>query len=299
MTADMMPDSNNASRNFSLLSLTGKDGKRFLQGQLSCDMEQLEAGKMLRGTLCNLKGRVIASLWIWQQEDVIYLRAGKDMAKLLTDSLNKYIVFFDCQFKDISDQYQLWQVADGEPAEQPGLVNSVMAQNGHFVLGLDQTRRIGRRYEVFVPTGNTPESILAELSSAQPSSSFEPVSPQTWALADTETGWVMIHPAISEKYTPQLLNFDLDGTVNFKKGCYTGQEVIARMHYRAEAKQRLYRLQRPVDTSIADYGISKEDNIVFSADLNDEEKIELLIASTDDSKRHPDIQAISGAVSAA
>jgi folate-binding protein YgfZ len=287
MTANMKLESEDATQNFSLLALTGKDGKRFLQGQLSCDMEQLKPGTMLRGALCNLKGRVIASMWLWQHDDVIYLRAGKGMATLLVNTLKKYMVFFDCQLTDISEHYQLWQTADGQESNNPKRIDKVVTQSDSFALCLDQTSRLGQRYEVFVKTGNRPEDIQDKLPS-----DMAPISATVWALADTETGWVMIDPALSEKYTPQLLNYDLDGTVNFKKGCYTGQEVIARMYYRAEAKQRLYRLRCPANAEMADYGISKADNLVFSAALGEAERIALVIATTDEGKRHPDIETI-------
>jgi len=66
---------------------------------------------------------------------------------------------------------------------------------------------------------------------------------QAWQLAEIRDGIVHINPEQSEIYTPQLLNYDTNGIIDFKKGCYTGQEVVARMHYRAEAKRRLYHLK--------------------------------------------------------
>ena len=284
----MMLNSDNANHDFSLLSLTGKDGKRFLQGQLSCDLEKLNDGTMLRGALCNLKGRVIASMWLWQSDDVIYIRADKAMADVISNTLNKYMVFFDCKLEDISKQYQCWQLADGNPAEKVAMINTVTAKTGNFLLCLDCTERLGRRYELLTLLEQSPtEPFISDLPSTT-----EPVTRTDWAIADTEAAWIMIKPAMSEKYTPQLLNFDLDGTVNFKKGCYTGQEVIARMFYRAEAKQRLYRLRRPTDSNITDYGISKEDSIVVSTPLSGNERVELVIAPTDDNRRHPDFETI-------
>ena len=284
----MMLNSDNANHDFSLLSLTGKDGKRFLQGQLSCDMEKLDDGAMLRGALCNLKGRVIASMWLWQSDDVIYIRADQAMADVISNTLNKYMVFFNCELQDISEQYQCWQLADGNQAKKVAMINTVTAMKGNFLLCLDHTERLGRRYELLSPIERSPtELLMSDLPSTT-----EPVAGTDWAIADTEAAWVTIKPTMSEKYTPQLLNFDLDGTVNFKKGCYTGQEVIARMFYRAEAKQRLYRLRRPTDSSISDYGIGKEDSIVVSTPLSENERVELVIASTDDNRRHPDFETI-------
>ena len=285
----------NTATHFSLLTLSGKDGRRFLQGQLSCDMDKLHEGMMMRGALCNLKGRVAASMWIWLQDDVIYLRSGSGMGEIIANTLNKYMVFFDCELTDVSEQYQLWQTAAAGPyasdqpdTEQSRAINTVQVDGANAAVCLDQTSEFGRRYELFVRKQSDASTLLSALPDT-----LRPLSATDWAIASTELGWVMIHPAISEKYTPQLLNYDLDGTVNFKKGCYTGQEVIARMYYRAEAKQRLYRLKRPLDSSASDFGITKEDNIVFSVTSNEKQVIELVIAPTDDSRRHSDIETIT------
>ncbi|GGG49034.1 tRNA-modifying protein YgfZ [Pseudohongiella nitratireducens] len=287
--ANMMLNNEDTTTNFSLLALSGKDGRRFLQGQLSCDMDQLQDGQILPGALCNLKGRVVASMRVWQCNDVIYLCAGQGMADIIANTLNKYMVFFDCQLSIVTEQYQLWRMADAASSDAAKALatNTILNDDSNFAVCLDKTDRLGTRYELFVAGESNASALMAQLPDT-----LEPASPEHWAVASTESAWVMIRPEISEKYTPQLLNYDLNGTVNFKKGCYTGQEVIARMYYRAEAKQRLYRLQRPSNSEVSDFGINKADNIVFTAE-DGERVVQLVIASTDDTRRHPDIETIT------
>lgn len=286
----MMLNEENTTTDFSLLALSGKDGRRFLQGQLSCDMDQLQDGVILRGALCNLKGRVVASMRVWRCNEVIYLRAGNGMAELIANTLNKYMVFFDCKLTDISDQYQLWQFSDTGPSDaaKAQATNTVLGDGSNFAVCLDKTSGFGTCYEFFVASATDVNAILAKLPDT-----LTPLSQESWAVASTEAAWIMIRPEISEKYTPQLLNYDLNGTVNFKKGCYTGQEVIARMFYRAEAKQRLYRLKRSLNSDLSDFGITKEDNVVFTAETDGNSIIQLVIAPTDASRRHPDIETIT------
>src|SRR5690606_31052541 len=72
-----------------------------------------------------------------------------------------------------------------------------------------------------------------------------PAAAEHWQLADIQAGAIHITPALQEQHTPQVLNYDLHGLVDFRKGCYTGQEIVARMHYRGTAKRRLQRLEMP------------------------------------------------------
>jgi folate-binding protein YgfZ len=73
----------------------------------------------------------------------------------------------------------------------------------------------------------------------------------SWRLADIRSGIAHIRPGQQELYTPQLLNYDVSGVIDFKKGCYTGQEVVARMYYRAEAKKRLYHVVLPLHETLS------------------------------------------------
>lgn len=220
-----------------IIAVTGEDSVRFLQGQLSCNMTRLSPTQSLRAALCSLKGRVAADLCVIRHENTILLICSAGMADTVLTALNKYKVFFKTELQNVSDQYIILGVA-GVDCEQtlcavgidiPETMDaSTLAHGAAFVRVQESPARF---YCVL-------RSAHGELASTL-SSRFKSGSEQDWRLADIQAGIAHIRPGQQEMYTPQVLNYDINGVIDFKKGCYTGQEVVARMYYRADAKKRL------------------------------------------------------------
>jgi len=242
---------------------SGPDTLRFLQGQLSCNMQKLSAEHALRGALCNIKGRVITDLMLVQNNsDILILNWHGTQSHMLT-TLNKYRVFFKCTLETAASALQVFGVGgtDSETLEQtlglpmPQQTDEVSRAGALTVVRL--ASHTLARYLVIVDKQADKEAIdrvrkLPQLPSA------------CWQLADIRDGIVHVKPEQSEVYTPQLLNYDINGTIDFKKGCYTGQEVVARMFYRAEAKRRLYHFSA-TDAAALDQilsGMDTEDIVV-------------------------------------
>lgn len=222
---------------FSLLSASGPDARRFLQGQLSCNMDELTGQHSLPGAYCNLKGRVIADFLVLDRGDHLILRCEPGMAAILRERLAKYAVFFKVELEEVSARWQR-AAAIGDAAVQ---------QVAQFIgTGLPQadwaTIRHGALTVVRIPG---PRPRLELLTPAEPGLPSHDMTGNAhdWRLEDIRAGIVHVTGERCEQYTPQVLNYDLDGTINFRKGCYTGQEVVARMHYRGKAGKRLYRLE--------------------------------------------------------
>ncbi len=220
-----------------IIAVTGPDSERFLQGQLSCNMSRLSPAQSLRAALCNLKGRVVADLRVIRHQDGILLICSAGMAAIVLTTLNKYKVFFKTELTDVSEQYVLLgiggdgsgQALSASGAQPPEMTDACSIEHGAaFVRVQDSPAR-------FFCVLTDSESDLASALSSRCKSGSE----QDWRLADIAAGIAHIRPGQQELYTPQVLNYDTDGVIDFRKGCYTGQEVVARMYYRAEAKKRL------------------------------------------------------------
>jgi folate-binding protein YgfZ len=220
-----------------IIAVTGADGERFLQGQLSANMSRLTPTQSLRAALCNLKGRVVADLRVLRHGEQILLICRAGMAEIVVATLKKYIVFFKASLQLVSEQYVALGIAGESCAEtlnavgvQPpaGVDACILSHGGAFIRIEESPARF-----LCVLDGNQGE-LAAMLSSRCDSGSA-----RDWRLADIVAGIAHIRPGQQELYTPQVLNYDINGIIDFKKGCYTGQEVVARMYYRAEAKKRL------------------------------------------------------------
>lgn len=219
------------------LAITGPDSKKFLQGQVSCDINQVSDNAWLRGAHCNHKGRTIFDFIAAQQQaDQVLLLCHSSVAATAMASLAKYIVFSKaeisvddtlCAFGLAGKQAQTL-LADIFPAAEPQ--QSMPYQSG-FILCLNS-----ERFEVWLPINEATKLWETLKPSCQLGDA------QHWRLLDIHAGIGEVQQATSEMFIPQMLNLnELDG-INYQKGCYTGQEIIARMQYRGNLKRHMYHL---------------------------------------------------------
>ena len=231
-----------ALQNYEFIRISGVDRISFLQGQLSCNTELLCSGRSLTGALCNLKGRVIADFRLVEHNEDIIMQCAAGMADKIHATLSKYAVFSkvelsQLQSKDNSAPVALGIVGKGMDEalsilglELPENTDGVSFSATSIVV---RVSGLSERIEIWMHTEAAAERFLATLKEEK-SDDLEP-----WLKADIEAGIVHVTPKLSEEFTPALLNYDLSGLIDFKKGCYTGQEIVARMFYRGTAKRRL------------------------------------------------------------
>jgi len=220
-----------------IIAVSGPDSERFLQGQLSCNMNRLSATQTLRAALCNLKGRVVADMRVIMHHERILLLCSAGMADIVLSTLNKYKVFFKTDLQNISDQFAVLGLT-GDGCAAALSARGIQAPEGEdscTVAGGAAIVRVQDMPARFCCVLSGPDDELVSALSSTCASGTE----QDWRLADIRAGIAHIRPGQQELYTPQVLNYDINGTIDYKKGCYTGQEVVARMYYRAEAKKRL------------------------------------------------------------
>ena len=217
------------------VTVTGSDALTFLQGQVTCDVKKLQKNKALAGAICSLKGRVIADfLLVLDGEDCV-LRTQRGMAEIIKIALSKYAIFSKVE---LSTETRFSKVLGAMTGEDDKFLARIIGKPPKNSLDchVDAAGIIvnlpsnDRRCEIWI----SDEERFRDWTVNQNANMLE-----DWNRKNILQGLIHINPELSEEYTPQVLNYDLSGIIDFSKGCYTGQEIIARMHYRSNAKKRL------------------------------------------------------------
>lgn len=226
---------------WALLQIEGPDCRKFLQGQLTCNLEELSAEQALAGAYCTPKGRMLANfLVIGDGTQRCWLRLPANLLETTQTALAKYAVFSKVKLTPLN--YLGIGLAGPDAARAianllPGdPVRALHCRHNEdrFAIQLDDA---GQRFELWL-TEERATSVWEQLRQQ-----INAASPAAWALLDIRAGLGQVCAATSEQYLPQMLNLDVLGALSFRKGCYTGQEVVARLHYRGKAKRRMYRLE--------------------------------------------------------
>ena len=258
-----------ALQNYEFIRISGADRISFLQGQLSCNTDLLCAGRSLPGALCNLKGRVIADFRLVEHNEDIIMQCAAGMADKIHATLSKYAVFSKVELSQLQGKDNSAPVALGIIGrglfEALSILNLDLPKSNDGVSSSATSKVVrvsglSERIEIWMHTKAAAEQLLATLEEEK----IDDIEP--WLRADIEAGIVHVTPNLSEEFTPQLLNYDLSGLIDFKKGCYTGQEIVARMFYRGTAKRRL-------QLASSSQSISKSSKVVARASEDSGEDI--------------------------
>ena len=206
---------------YGLLHVAGEDARTFLHAQLTNDVEHLAPGAARYAGWCSAKGRLLATLLVVPFSGGFLLQLSRDLAPAVAKRLTMFILRSKVKVTDATSQwaqYGLWGTAAGTPL-------SVSESGGAFTVCIEPDRSL----------------VLAP----EPSSGrFSPnASAGDWALAEIRAGRALIAQATQDQFVPQMVNLELAGGVDFKKGCYPGQEIVARAQYRGAVKRRMVRLR--------------------------------------------------------
>jgi folate-binding protein YgfZ len=224
-----------------LLLVKGPDAIKFLQGQVTCDLRELSAPVTRIGAQCNPKGRILLTFRALQMdEETIALRIPTTMMENAKKTLGKYIVFSKAKIYDGSDTYQLFglfgehasQVARDFFGELPADNDGWIGKDGNFLIQLEPDR-----FECWI------NSASIEIFEQHMKSTLQITDQNDWNLLDIRAGLADILPLTAELFTPQEINYQLVNGINFRKGCYTGQEIVARLHYRGKLKRHMYHFE--------------------------------------------------------
>jgi len=222
-----------------ILRVSGDDAETFLQGQTTCDFHDVTAGHWRLGAHCNAKGRIQASFRALRQNGDFLLLLPRGQGAPTRAALGKYALFskveltLDTELHPLAllgpDAARLSETllgcAPGQDAYQTGTYGPVLRLRENAFLAL-------------IPGARAPE-LMNALKAAQ----VRLAGDNAWWLAEIQAGVAQIPADLNEQWIPQEINYDLINGVSFRKGCYKGQEIVARIHYRGQTKVRAHLLQ--------------------------------------------------------
>jgi folate-binding protein YgfZ len=230
-----------------LLRADGADGASFLHGQLTQDTQGLRNDQARLAGYCSAKGRLLASLVVWRPApDTLWLACSADLLAPTLKRLSMFVMRAKCKLSDATATQSLWGLA-GEAARLWLGAAAPAAVWGVAMLG---TAEAPAQVIRLPDAQGLPRYLLA-----QPADAAAPALP---ALAEAHWRWLEVRSAVArvvaataEQFVPQMVNLELVGGVNFQKGCYPGQEVVARSQYRGTLKRRAMLFDSAGDAALA------------------------------------------------
>ncbi|HEY4365936.1 MAG TPA: hypothetical protein VGN07_01775 [Steroidobacteraceae bacterium] len=207
------------------ICVDGVDARTFLQGQLSFDMDRLTPQRAELACCNSAQGRVQAITWLIQRSDGVVLLLPASMVDATIARLRKYILRAKVKIESGAQRLAAYAV-DSHPANYDARQHIESGPVSYIGWpSASEAGKPGRTLMLAPPT----------------ESATDAVATQAWHLADLRAGLPQIYPQTHELFVAQMLNLDLLGAISFDKGCYTGQEIIARTHYRGSIKRRMFR----------------------------------------------------------
>lgn len=229
-----------------VLRATGADAATFLHNQLTQDMLSHTASEARRSAWCSAKGRMLASFISVRLEssdatapDAFILICSKDVLESTLKRLRMFVLRADCKLEDASDDYQLvGSYCHGSHSQEPD-ANAFMpvtalpdgALQIHLPAGSDDAVEWVHHLCLFSADTAIPEGLNADKTAE---------NTRIWQWLEVMTGIATVNEAVREALVPQMLNYESLHAVHFQKGCYPGQEVVARSQYRGVLKRRAY-----------------------------------------------------------
>ncbi len=223
-----------------LIAIQGADADHFLQGQLSNDMRELTENHSHLSSHCNPKGRMLANFRLFRHAGLIYLQLPREHLPPLLKRLGMFKLRSQVDLHDASDELMRIGLAGPKAREilttatgtAPRNINELLHHNGLSIVRLPGPQP---RFEIMGLAGP-----LSQVWIDLMARSTMPANRDQWALLDIHAGIPTIYGATAEAFVPQMTNMQLIDGVSFTKGCYTGQEVVARMQYLGKLKRRMY-----------------------------------------------------------
>jgi len=230
----VVPNGVTALSHLGVIRAEGPDAASFLHGQLTQDFALLDASEARLAALCTAKGRVIASfIGIRPEPERVLLLCSRDILAATLKRLSMYVLRAKAKLSDASGEFALY-----------GLTGTALAANGVDASALPgRASAVGDAQVVSLyPSDGVPRALwIAPAGSPAPSGAE--IDPAIWQWSEVRSGIVTLTSPVVEAFVPQMINYESVGGVNFKKGCYPGQEIVARSQFRGTLKRRTYLVQ--------------------------------------------------------
>ncbi|MDP3169913.1 MAG: folate-binding protein [Polaromonas sp.] len=213
-----------------VIRAVGEDATSFLQGQLTQDVTQLGVSEARLAAFCNAKGRMQASFIVFRRSpDEILLVCNRDILAATLKRLSMFVLRAKAKLSDATADYALF-----------GLVGSAIESIAGGAHSAWAKADLGAANAVFLYPGNGQPRALWCAPAGTPVPAGDALPLDQWLWLEVQSGIAMISQPIFEAFVPQMLNYESVGGVNFKKGCYPGQEIVARSQFRGTLKRRAY-----------------------------------------------------------
>ena len=235
-----------------IIEAHGGDTQAFLQSQLGNDLNALDSDRSQLSSYCTPKGRMLGLFRIFRTEDSFYLRLPADTLDAVLQRLRMFVLRADVTLEDASEAFIRIGVAGRKATDMlatatgqavPGSVNDVTRAGDLTIL---RVPGIQPRFEVYAASLDAARSLWDALNV-----DAAPVGMPAWRLQEILSGLPAVYAGTSELFVPQMANLQLVDGVSFKKGCYPGQEIVARMQYLGTLKRRMYLGRIATDEPVA------------------------------------------------
>ena len=233
-------------RRYGLLSVTGDDARSFLHAQLTNDVEHMRSDQARLAGWCSAKGRLLASFIVLPQPAGYLLQLAADLVPAVAKRLSMFVLRSKVKISDLGQDYAqlgVWGAGAAARLAELGLPLGEAPLAAATAGALSAVRMDQDRALVVGPATELDrlESDFAGASALE----------DEWALLEIRAGRAMIQQATQDLFVPQMVNLEALGGIDFKKGCYPGQEIVARAQYRGQIKRRMVRGRLDVQTDAA------------------------------------------------
>jgi len=250
ITFDTDADSNKATEGntviydlsqYSTIVIAGDDAAAFMQGQFTNDVELVDENRSQLNAICNNKGRMIANFRLFKYQNNYFINLKSDLAEICIDHLQNYILRSQVAIQDVSEQLIHMGISGNDCSTLLAPYISDLTDETDCISFNDDyfaIRAAGElpRYEIFCDIEHA-KKLWQELCQKT-----RPVNSSSWDYLNIQAGIPFIDKHTSESFVPQMANMELINGVSFTKGCFTGQEIVARMHYLGKLKKRCFRV---------------------------------------------------------
>lgn len=229
-----------------LVSVLGQNAAQFLQGQATCDMRKVTPQRGQLGGFCDYKGRLFAIFYVFQWQNHYYLWMPKEIIENTIKQLNKYALLSKVTLQDVSNNFSTLGLTVNNSTHN---LNSIIPQLPDQLFTSQDNNdicmlRVSDSSPRFLLTGES-DKLQKEWERLKPFAHL--TNDNYWKLINIRNSLPFIYPTSTGQYMPHQMNLPENNGVSFDKGCYTGQEIVARLHYKGKLKQHLVRVSATAD----------------------------------------------------
>jgi len=280
-----------------VLAFSGNDASAFLQGQITCNINLVTDRHSTLGAYCNPKGRAIIVFRAFKFESTYYWLAPAQLLPTVIKRLKMYVLRSDVKIQDVSDRW--CKIGISNPPKEFSVSASLTIkspkENGEIAVSEDivviKPSPFSDRLIMLAPLEKA-KSLWLDLTENQ---HYHETSSNKWEEMNIQEGIPNLVSETSEQFIPQMLNLDLLGGISLDKGCYTGQEIVARTHYLGKLKRRMFLANCECNHSISPNKSVYDDNdqshqsvghVVASLALNKDHQIMLIVLKISNAESH-------------